>query len=138
LRPDHAQRLYNEELRKGLTPGTLWGIHVVLHGALKQAVQHPLVLQNVTEATAPPMLKRYPIQLLTLSELAAFLKAIAQDRLFPAILLAFGTGLRRGELLALQWKDFNLEGGRVHIHQKLVRIRVHGASEDTKKTRLIF
>jgi integrase len=73
-----------------------------------------------------------------LSELGAFLKAIAQDRLFPAILLAFGTGLRRGELLALRWKDINLEAGLVHVRQKLARMRVDGASEGSKKTRLIF
>jgi Phage integrase, N-terminal SAM-like domain len=96
LRPDHVQGLYNEKLRKGLMPGTIWGIHVVLHGALKQAVKHQSVLQNVTEATAPPMLKRHPIQPLSLLELGTFLKATAQDRLFPAILLSFGTGLRRG------------------------------------------
>jgi len=138
LRPDHVQGLYNEKLREGLTPGTVWGIHVVLHSALKQAIKHQLVLRNVTEATVPPMLKRHPIQPLTLSELGTFLKAIAQDRLFPAILLAFGTGLRRGELLALRWKDINLEAGFAHVRQKLARIRVDGAGEGSKKTRLIF
>jgi integrase len=73
-----------------------------------------------------------------LSELGTFLKAIAQDRLFPAILLALGTGLRRREPWALRWKDINLEAGFAHVRQKLVRMRVDGAGEGSKKTRLIF
>jgi integrase len=138
LRPDHIQHFYNEKLQAGLTPGTIRGIHVVLHGALKQAVKHQLALRNVTEATAPPRLKRCPIQPLSLSELGKFFKAIEQDQLFPAILLNFGTGLRRGELLGLRWKDIDLEAGLVHVRQKLARVRIHGVSENDKKTQLIF
>jgi integrase len=66
------------------------------------------------------------------------MNSIEQDRLFPAILFNFGTGLRRGELLGLRWKDIDLEAGLVHVRQKLARVRVHGVSETDKKTQLIF
>ena len=75
----------------------------------------------------------------TLDQVAAkLLPAIAQDRLFAAIFLAFRTGLRRGELLALRWKDIDLKAGVLHVRQTLVRVTNHGARADEGRTRLMF
>lgn len=34
------------------------------------------------------------------------------------IVVAFGTGLRRGELLNLQWRDVDLENGRLFVRHR--------------------
>jgi integrase len=60
------------------------------------------------------------------------------DRLFPAIFLELGTGLRRGELLGLRWQDVNLDAEVVHVRQALIRVRNHDAIAGGRKTRLIF
>jgi integrase len=64
------------------------------------------------------------------------LHALAEDRLFAAILLAFGTGLRRGKLLTLRWQDVDLNEGLLHVRRMLVRVRNHDGGE--RKTRLAF
>ena len=49
---------------------------------------------------------------------------MARDRFpewYPWLLCGLRTGLRAGELLALQWSDVNWRGGYVQIHRNLVR-----------------
>src|SRR5438270_13599425 len=76
---------------------------------------------------------------LTLDQVTAkLLPVIAQDRLFAAIFLAFGTGLRRGELLALRWKDVDVKAGTLHVRQTLVRVTNHSVTESEGRTRLMF
>ena len=42
-------------------------------------------------------------------ELRTFLDQIATERIFPAIHLAAMTGMRRGEVFGLLWRDVDLE-----------------------------
>lgn len=138
LRPENLQWLYNEKLKAGLSPKWIRQIHIVLHGALKQAIKNQLVVRNVSEATILPKVANKEIQPLTLDEVNRLLAVIKEDRLYPAILLEFGTGLRRGELLALRWQDVDLQAGLLYVRQSLVRVGNHTATGDDRKTRLIF
>jgi integrase len=138
LRPEHVQRAYNERLQAGIAAGSIRVMHAVLHGALKQALKNQLVLRNVTEAAAPPSARTRTMHPLSLQEVRDLLSSIAEHRLFPAVLLGLGTGVRRGELLALRWQDVDLQRGLMYIRQTLARVRVHGIRQDHKKTQLIF
>lgn len=135
LRPETLQGLYNEKLKAGLSARTIHLIHVVIHGALEQAVKNRLVARNVCDATTLPKREKKEIQPLTLDQVSQLLAAIREDRFYPAILLEFSTGLRRGELLALRWQDVDLPAGLLHVRQNLVRVR--NQTDDTK-THLIF
>jgi integrase len=46
---------------------------------------------------------------------AAFLGAARETRLYPLFYLALATGLRAGELLALQWPDLDLDAGTLTV-----------------------
>jgi integrase len=49
-------------------------------------------------------------------ELGALLKAAEADEVMrTAILVSVATGIRQGELLRLQWKDVNLDGGKLTL-----------------------
>ncbi|MGB9866851.1 MAG: tyrosine-type recombinase/integrase [Bacillota bacterium] len=136
LRPEHLQRLYNDELAEGTSPRTVRYIHAVIHQALRQAVKNQLVGRNVAEATTLPAEERKEIHPLTLEQVNQLLASIQQDRLYPAILLELATGLRRGELLALRWQDVDLRAGTLTVRRNLVRIRNHDGGG--AKTRLVF
>lgn len=135
LRPEQLQWLYNEKSKEGLSAATIRLIHTVIHATLKQAIRNQLIIHNVSEATTLPKEKKKEIKPLTLEQVNQLLTAIKGDRLYPAILLEFNTGLRRGELLALRWQDMDLQGGVLHVKQNLVQIRNQIGD---KKTRLIF
>lgn len=124
LRPEMVQRLYNEKTASGLAPATVRKIHQVLHGALKQAVKNQLVVRNVSEATTLPKLQQTrEVRALTLEEQQEFLKALEGHRLATAFKVLLGTGLRRGELLALTWKDIDLANATLTVRQSLVRVK---------------
>ncbi len=41
----------------------------------------------------------------------------------PVWMVALATGMRRGELLGLRWRDMDLERGLLHVRQAAVRVR---------------
>lgn len=51
------------------------------------------------------------------------LSAARPTRHFPIYFLALNTGLRRGELLGLRWKDVDIHEGTVTVNQGLVRTK---------------
>jgi integrase len=113
-------------------------LHTIIHGALNQALKNQLVMRNVSEATTLPGGKTRKMRPLSLEEVHQFLSSVKDDSLFAAMFLEFGTGVRRGELLGLRWRDLDLDNGVLHVRQTLVRVRNHEATEDNRKTRLIF
>ena len=138
LRPDHIQRLYNQTIDKGLSPGTVHGIHVVLRAALKQAVRLGLVIHNVTDAVTLPRSQPRKISPMTLAQVRHLLSVAKQDRLFPVVFLALGTDMRRGELLALRWQDVNLDTGVLHVRQAFALVWMHNPDKAARKTRLLL
>jgi integrase len=58
----------------------------------------------------------------TAAELRAFLATVEGDRLYALWLLAASTGMRRGELLGLQWPDVDLGRARVAVRRSLVTV----------------
>jgi integrase len=139
LRPEHLQQFYNDKMKAGHSPRTVRYCHTILHGALAQAERHQLVVRNVSKLTELPPDARKEMQTLSRDQIVAtLLPAVAKDRLFSAILLVIGTGLRRGELLALRWQDIELTEGLLHVRQTLVRVRNHEAEAGSRKTTLVF
>ena len=57
------------------------------------------------------------------AELATFLDQLRGDPLHAPILLAATTGMRRGEVLGLRWRDTDLDAGRVAVRQTLAAVR---------------
>jgi integrase len=52
-----------------------------------------------------------------------FLRSIRRNRLQAALHLAATTGMRRGEVLGLRWRDLDLDGGRLVVEQTLLAPR---------------
>jgi hypothetical protein len=63
---------------------------------------------------------------------ARLLEAAKGDRLEPLIVLMLGTGLRRGEALALHWSDVDLAAGHVRVRWTLSRIDRHLIFDEPK------
>src|SRR5262249_23408812 len=126
LRAADLQKLY-----AGLTVAdrTRLHIHRVIHRMLRHAAQWSLVHPNVAPLVDAPSVKSTEIEILTAAEIARVLEALRGKSLFPIVQTALGTGLRRGELLALRWKDIDLDSAKLHVQQSL---------EQTKRGGLVF
>jgi hypothetical protein len=130
LRPDHLDAFYDRLLhpRNGdspLAPKTVYEIHLVIRGALEEAVRRGLVSRNVALVAHAPRLRSIPRverRSWTPEELRTFLCAAAGHRLFAALWTAAFTGMRRNELLGLRWQDFDEKAATISINRGLVAI----------------
>jgi len=51
--------------------------------------------------------------------MAQVLSKRAGNSLHPIVAVALGTGMRRGELLALRWSDVDLDRAELHVERSL-------------------
>lgn len=126
LQPLEIQAYYARALetgrrdgRGGLNPRTVLHHHRILREALNQAVRWRLVSINPADAVQPPRPPAREIAVPSDEQVAALLHRAAGTRLYVPLLTAAATGLRRGELLALRWRDLNLDTGELSICQSL-------------------
>jgi integrase len=90
-------------------------VHRVLLAALKQAVRWQLIRTNPAEAVDPPRVRAFEKRSLSPEEVRSLLFAAKGSRLYDVILLAAGTGLRRGEILGLRWRDVDFDRSRASV-----------------------
>jgi integrase len=110
LTPEHIEKMFGAMRDKGLTPGTITQVRMALRLSLKTAEARGHVARNVATLTQAP--KRAGTKLddaLDVAEASAVLAAAKGDRLEALAVVALGTGLRQGEVLALRWADVDLE-----------------------------
>ena len=121
LKPLDIQGYYAIALASGrikggaLSPRTVHHHHVILSQALARAVKWRLLAINPAEAVDPPRVHQQEIEVLNDDELATLLRAAQDTRSYPAILLAATTGMRRGEVLGLRWRDLDLDGAKLAV-----------------------
>lgn len=113
------------EGRRRLAPKTIHSIHEMLHKALADAERKGSVIRNVAALADPPKLSSATNHLMRVwdaEQLRQFLDGIADHRLHPAYYLAANTGMRRGEVLGLRWRDVDLDARRLSVHQAVISV----------------
>lgn len=94
---------------------------VVLRTLLKPAQRNGWLVQNPAALATAPKHRKHAIQPLTLAQATALLSAIHGHWLEPIVLLCLSLGLRKGEVLALQWKDLDFTAGTLTVRRALQR-----------------
>lgn len=117
-----VERKESKKKPKGLSVKTARNIHQVLSSAMDFANSQKLIAANPTEACALPKLEHKEMKTLTADQLAAFLQEAKRSGVYEMYYLELATGLRRGELLGLKWKDIDLDNGVLHIRRQVARI----------------
>jgi integrase len=69
-----------------------------------------------------PSIERLDAHYLTAAEAGQLLAAAQGDRLYPLVVLLLGTGMRRGEALALHWRDVDLTNSVARVRWTLGRV----------------
>lgn len=131
---DDIQALYTKMVKADLAPATIRRNHQIIHYCLKKAVDKRILAWNPAEAVTLPKLKGRKIRAMTPGEMENFINVLTNDRWGAAFLCLLGTGLREGELLALRWKNINLEEGVLEVIQALARTKEKGLVFDDPKT----
>ena len=88
--------------------------------ALEEAKRRGLIQSNPARGVRPPRVKHREKVILTETDARRLLDAAKGDPMEPLYVLALTTGARVGELLALSWRDIDLEGERITIRGNAV------------------
>ncbi|MDX2027174.1 MAG: tyrosine-type recombinase/integrase [Alphaproteobacteria bacterium] len=124
----------------GLAPRSRLSIHRVFKQALKHAVQLQLILRNPADHIKSPRAKKVSITTLTVEQSAILLNAIQGTRLYWLVLLALTTGMRRGEILALRWKNVDFDKKTVRIVESLEQTKkgIRFKAPKTERSRAVI
>jgi len=113
------QKFINSLVDKELSSATIKKIYHILNNSIQKAVNLELIPKNVASHVELPHVTRNEINVWDIEEIKSFLKVAKESRYYIAFHLAITTGMRQGELLALRWKDIDLQRGTIHIRQTL-------------------
>jgi integrase len=135
VRPEELAALYATLSRSGMAPRTISHVHSVLFQALGQAKVWKVVRDNVAEAVRPPPVPDKELPILQPDRAREMLGALRRNPLYLLASLALATGMRRNELLALRWRDVDLDAGRLRVELALEETGVHGIRTKAPKTK---
>ena len=113
---------YEDQQGKGLSDRMVRGCHASCRMALEKAVKEGLITMNPAIGCKLPPKKAREMQVLTHDEMQRFLIQAKHDGYYEIFLLDLSTGLRRGELMGLQWKDLNMTTGELRIERQVSRV----------------
>ncbi|MHB1042353.1 MAG: site-specific integrase [Eubacteriales bacterium] len=128
IRPFHLLEFYKnlqedgirEDGKEGvLSPKTILHHHRLISAMLNDAVEWELIGSNPASKVKPPKVAKKQAECYDEEQTAALLAAAEIEPLRYRLMinLAVFTGLRRGELMGLEWRDINLEAGTLEVRQ---------------------
>jgi integrase len=124
----------DHESGTALSARTVRYVHTILKAALREAVAQGLIATNPADKAKPPAAreaKAPEIHPWTAGELSAFLSWADGHGCSDAMayrVLAY-TGMRRGELLALRWRDLDTDAGRLSVRRSVGVVKTKGKGE---------
>ena len=121
LKKNGRKRL-TEQYGAGLSDRMVRMCHAVCRSALERAVRDDLLRANPAIGCKLPPKKAKEMQVLTPPEITRFLIQAREEGYYELFLLELTTGMRRGEILALKWRDLNLKTGELHISRQVLKV----------------
>jgi len=122
LQPQQIQSYYADKLSKGRVDGkgglsarSVVYHHRILSKALDYAVKMGIAIRNVARVVQPPRVQRIIMRTLSADEVVRFLDAARETDYYVYFATLLYTGLRRGELLALRWRNLDLDNATLTV-----------------------
>lgn len=120
VRPAHIVKLYQEKAH--LSASAKRHISISLNGIFETAIDNHLCAHNPCKKAKPPKSPRKAPQAWTAERVGQILAFASTHPYGPIIEALLYTGLREGELCALQWDDVHLEDGYLEITKTVAEV----------------
>jgi integrase len=134
--PELVDRYVSLKMREGYAPKTVVNHLLCLQVILKRAVRWRLIQRNPVTDCERPRVEQAELNVLSETEIARLWSAYGEleseaepaERVWWRLartltFVALGTAMRRGELLALRWRDVQLLEGLLTVREALVKGR---------------
>lgn len=132
------QRYYNELFEKGKSSSVIENLNKLLKTFMNYAVAEGYILKNpcLSRKIIIPHNKELEgtskVEIFTDEELSLLKKELENHKFKCLILMALGTGLRQGELLALKWDDIDMDACEVRVNKSVKNVKLISV-KDTKR-----
>ncbi|SDC69277.1 Site-specific recombinase XerD [Candidatus Frackibacter sp. WG11] len=143
LKPMHIQSYQSKKLTTGRQDGKPGGLskttvekhNRILSQALKYAVKLQIIKSNPADPIKAPSPEEPEIKYLNKEQVNKVLKETKDKWIYNFIYISVNTGMRRGEMLGLRWKDIDLNKKTIQVRQISQRIRNEGIIFKKPKTK---
>lgn len=132
---EDIEEYYQYKIKGGYNTNTIIRHHATIFSAFKYAKKQELILKNPMDKVKRPQETQYHSAYLTASEICTLLNEAANHYLFVPIFIAVMLGLRRSEILGLQWESINFSLGTVTICKKVMRVNKKDILKSKLKTK---
>lgn len=134
--PEHIRRVYLSVRERGLSGRTCLHVHRILHTAFKFAVREERILnENVVSLVKAPRPDDHELPPMSRDSVRLLIDAARGTRLEAPVALAAVSGLRRGEVLALRWRNVDLDKRSLYVVESLEQTLAHGVRFKPPKSR---
>ncbi len=116
----------------GLSPKSIRAHKNVISQALDMAVKHKLIPSNPCQFVDLPHLVRYESDFYTEQQLLDLFSALADDPMLPLVKITALYGLRRSELLGLQWDSIDFDRQTLTVRHTISKVTKVVAKDRTK------
>ena len=131
---NNLQAYYNRLSDNGKSPSIIKTINEKLKSSMIDAEKNGYIEKNYCQLVNLPKEKRKEkkIEVFSVDQQNDFLEIIKGHEFEILFLLALGTGLRRGELLALRWSDIDFENKTINVDSNIQQAYIF-EDEETKR-----
>ena len=118
----------------GLSDRMVRACHTLCRKCLDKSVEENLIRINPAIDCKLPPKKTKEMKVLTREEMQRFIIQAKNDGYLELFILELSTGMRRGEILGLQWEDLNMRTGELKIPRQVALLngRLHITEPKTK------
>ena len=131
---NNLQAYYNRLSDNGKSPSIIKTINEKLKSSMIDAEKNGYIEKNYCQLVNLPKekMKEKKIEVFTQEQQNDFLEIIKGHEFEILFLLALGTGLRRGELLALRWSDIDFKNKTINVDSNIQQAYIF-EDEETKR-----
>lgn len=129
---DEKARSGRKDGKGGLSPRSVRMHKNILHQTLNMAVKDKLLPSNPCQFVELPRQERSTAQFYSAEQLQKLFDAIRGEPLYPLVKITALYGLRRSEVLGLQWDSIDFGNGRLTIRHTVSKVTKTVAKDKTK------
>ncbi|MBO9128503.1 tyrosine-type recombinase/integrase [Bacillus sp. 165] len=128
----HIDQFYTEKIKTGLSPAYVKVMHNALSKAFQKAIKWELIRENPVKGVTAPTVPKTSKEVWTVEEANRFLDTCTEWNALVPFMLGIFTGMRRGEILGLKWRNIDLKKGVIYVRENLVQTRTGLILKDLK------